>query len=403
MREQPSHIVVVGAGILGLAAARLAAERYPDSVVTVLEKEDRVAAHQTGHNSGVVHAGLYYTPGSLKATLCRRGVGLLEAFCEQHGIAYDRCGKLVVATNQEELPRLAEIERRARANGVPGTRMLSAPEMLEVEPHVRGVAALHSPTTAIVDYSAVCRALADELGARSGAIRFGVTVDQVRSTSRGVVVTMATGEEVTADRALVCAGLHADRLARASGHAASPRIVPFRGEYWQIRPERQCLVRGLIYPVPDPALPFLGIHLTKRVDGVVLVGPNAVLALAREGYRWGTINARDTIETLTSRPAWKLFARHWRAGMSELARSASRRGFVEAARRYVPELSERDVVRATAGVRAQAVDPDGSLVDDFRVDVTGRIVWVRNAPSPAATSSFAIAEHLVQRLGESGR
>ena len=272
------RVTVVGAGILGLAAARLVLERHPQAQVTVLEKEQRVAAHQTGHNSGVVHAGLYYAPGSLKAVLCRRGVTLLEAFCAEHRVPYDACGKLVVATEPQELPRLAAIEERARANGVPDVARLDAAAMREVEPHVRGLAALHSPRTAIVDYGAVARALAGEVRERGGAVRLGVAVDRVDEGVGDALIVTTGGERLTADRVLVCAGLQADVLARASGRPAAPRIVPFRGEYWRLRPERASLVRGLIYPVPDPALPFLGVHLTRTVGGSVLVA--AVIAWA---------------------------------------------------------------------------------------------------------------------------
>lgn len=393
-----THVVVVGGGILGLASARLVAERHPAATVTLLEKEARVAAHQTGRNSGVVHAGLYYAPGSLKATLCRRGVHLLEAYCARQSIPYDRCGKVVVATGPAELDRLAAIRDRALANGVDGVVMLDAAGLREVEPHVRGVAALHSAQTAIVDYSAVAQALADELRARGGEVRLGVGVQRVRDAADGASVLTSTGEDLPADRVLVCAGLHADTLARASGQDPAPRIVPFRGEYWQLRPGREHLVRGLVYPVPDPALPFLGVHLTKRIDGAVLVGPNAVLALAREGYGWGTVAPGELADILRGPGARRLFAAHWRTGLDEVARSLSRRRFVAAARRFVPELRAGDVVRAPSGVRAQAVDDDGTLVDDFRIQHTGRTVWVRNAPSPAATSSLAIAEVLVDRL-----
>jgi len=390
-------VVVVGAGILGLAAAREHLVRHPGAELVVLEKEERVAAHQTGRNSGVVHAGLYYVPGSLKATLCRRGMGLLEAFAAEHRLPYERCGKLVVATDAVEVERLVALEERARANGVPIER-LGPDGIRAVEPHVRGLAALHSPTTAIVDYAAVARALADEVRARGGVVRLGVAVARIDEASGGATVTTTAGETLSAGHVLVCAGLQSDRLARDSGQAPAPRIVPFRGEYWRLRPERRGLVRGLVYPVPDPALPFLGIHLTKRIDGEVLVGPNAVLALAREGYAWRTVRPREVADVLAATGTWRLFAAHWRTGVGELARSTSRRRFVEAARRYVPELRDEDVVRAAAGVRAQAVDPDGSLVDDFRIDATPSTTWVRNAPSPAATSSLAIAEELVTRM-----
>lgn len=391
------RVVIVGAGILGLALARELAARHPGAEIEVLEKEDAVATHQTGRNSGVVHAGLYYPPGSLKATLCRRGVALLHAFCEEHDLAWDACGKVVVATDEDELPRLRAIEEKARGNGVP-VEMIGPERLRELEPHCVGVAALHSPTTAIVDYVAICRALADDLARAGGRVRLGTGVTRIEERPDGVRIHTAAGEELAADHVCVCAGLQADVLARASGEAPTPRIVPFRGEYFALRPERRELCRGLIYPVPDPALPFLGVHLTKTIDGGVLVGPNAVLALAREGYDWGTVRPRELAELLRWGGTWRLFRTYWRTGVDEVVRSWSRRRFVEAARRYVPELRVDDVVRAEAGVRAQAVDADGSLVDDFRLGVTRHATWVRNAPSPAATAALAIAEHLADRI-----
>ena len=393
----PLKLIVVGAGILGSAAAREYTLRHPETEVLVVEKEAQVATHQTGHNSGVVHAGLYYAPGSLKARLCRRGVQLLEAFAAEHGVAYDRCGKLVVATDATESTRLQSLEHRARANGVP-IEILHAEAMREVEPHVRGLRALYSPSTAITDYRAIAGALADELRSRGGIVRFDTPVARISSTADGALVRTVGGDALAADHVVVCAGLHADRLARDSGNASTPRVVPFRGEYWQLRADRRHLVRGLIYPVPDPALPFLGVHLTKRIDGEILVGPNAVLALAREGYDWRTVALRDMRDALCWPGSWRLFAKQWRTGADELACSLSRRRFVAQARRFVPELRAEDVVRSRAGVRAQAVDADGSLVDDFRIDRTHSITWVRNAPSPAATSSLAIAEELVAAI-----
>lgn len=394
------HVVVVGGGILGLATARLIAREQTAGDVTVLEKGPQLALHQTARNSGVVHAGLYYEPGSLKARLCRRGVTLLRDFCAESGLPYERCGKLVVALDETELPRLERLEERAHANGVPGLRRLDAPQLREVEPHATGIAALHSPETAITDFRAVAVALAQELTDRGGAVRTGVEATRVRSggMSTAAIVELADGTELRADRVVVCAGLHADRLARRSGEDARPRIVPFRGEYWALVPERRSLVRGLIYPVPDPTLPFLGVHLTKTVDGSVLIGPNAVLATAREGYRRRTVHGRDLAETLAWSGTWRLMRRHWRAGVDESRRSLSKRAFVGEARRYVPELRLADAVRAGAGVRAQAVDRDGALVDDFRIGGDQRVTWIRNAPSPAATSSLAIAEEIVARL-----
>lgn len=392
------RVVIVGGGILGLAAGRLLALERPDVEVVLLEKEPLLAQHQTGRNSGVVHAGLYYEPGSLKARLCRRGGELLRAFCLEHELPFDECGKVLVATQEDELPRLERILERARANGVAETRLIDATELRALEPHTVGIAALHSPTTAIVDYTAVCGALAGEMRTRGAVIRTGTPVRRVRAEGGEPCVELADGSEERADRVLVCAGLHADRLARASGEPAEPRIVPFRGEYWRLRPERSHLVRGLVYPVPDPSLPFLGVHLTRAVDGSVLVGPNAVLAYAREGYRRRDVNLVDLRDTVTWPGMWRVARKHWASGAHEVARSLSKRAFVREARRYVPELRAEDVVAAPAGVRAQAVDRDGALVDDFRLDVSGRTVWVRNAPSPAATSSLAIAEELLTYL-----
>ncbi|HEY4277127.1 MAG TPA: L-2-hydroxyglutarate oxidase [Conexibacter sp.] len=410
------HVVIVGGGILGLATARLLAREQPGCEVTLLEKETALALHQTGHNSGVVHAGLYYEPGSLKARLCRRGMTLLHAFCEERGLAYDECGKLVVATDERELERFDKLEARAIANEVPGLRRLGPAELREIEPHATGIAALHSPHTAIVDYGAIARAFGEDAVAHGATIRTGARVTRIEIEAgsgaggvggraggvggcAGVRVGLADGSTVAADRAIVCAGLHADRLARASGQPAEPRIIPFRGEYWRLRPERSDLVRGMIYPVPDPALPFLGVHLTRKVDGTVWVGPNAVLATALEGYRRSSFSARELGETLGWPGTPRLMRRYWRVGATELVRSNVKAVFMRDARRYVPELRTGDAIPAPAGVRAQALDRDGALVDDFRLGLTGPITWVRNAPSPAATSSLAIAEELVERAG----
>lgn len=391
---------VVGAGIIGLAVARRLLEVEPSARVTVLDKEPAVGRHQTGHNSGVVHAGIYYPPGSLKATLCRRGVALLERFCAERSLAYDACGKVVVALDAAEERRLDDLEARARANGVPGLRRLRAGEIAEVEPHVTGVAALHSPRTAIVDFVAVARALADDVVARGGTVRLGTPVTGLRTVDSRVRLTVP-GDGVEADRAVVCAGLHTDRVARLAGDEDDPRIVPFRGEYYRLVPDRAGLVRGLVYPVPDPRYPFLGVHLTRRIDGGVDVGPNAVLALAREGYHRRDVDWRDLRETLAW-PGFRAMARqHWRTGVREVAGSLSRRLFAAQARRYVPALRAADLTPAPAGVRAQALGRDGRLVDDFRISHLGPVLAVRNAPSPAATSSLAIAEHIVAALGSS--
>ncbi len=393
------RVVIVGGGILGLATARCVARELPDAEVIVLEKDGAVATHQSSHNSGVVHAGLYYVPGSLKAQLCRRGVGLLRDFCADHEIPYDACGKVVVAINEGELERLDRLEQRARENGVPGLRRLDQAQLRVIEPHSAGIAALHSPQTAIVDFGVVARVLGDEVTRLGGVVRTQADVMRVVVRGRQATVQLADGSEVAGDRVVVCAGLHADRLARASGEPAEPRIIPFRGEYWQLLPERRYLVRGLIYPVPDPTLPFLGIHLTRKIDGAVWIGPNAILAFAREGYRRTAFVPREVRDSLAWVGAPRLIRRHWRAGVGEIVRAASKHAFIREARRYVPELRPEDAVRAPAGVRAQAVDRDGSLVDDFRLALGGPVVWVRNAPSPAATSSLAIAEEIVARMG----
>jgi L-2-hydroxyglutarate oxidase LhgO len=392
-----TRIGVVGAGILGLAVARRLAELRPGARLTVLDKEDRIAAHQTGHNSGVAHAGLYYKPGSLKATLCRRGIVLLRDYCAERGLPYEECGKVVVARNAAELGPLEEIERRATANGVPGLRRLTGAELREIEPHAAGVAALHSPHTAIVDFTAVTRAYADDVRAAGGELRLGFEVTRIGRRG-GSVAVASPGEELVFDRLVICGGLQSDRLARLAGDAPAPAIVPFRGEYYRLVPERDGLVRGLIYPVPDPRYPFLGVHFTRRVGGGVDIGPNAVLALAREGYRRRDVRPRELWETLRWPGFRRLAVQHWRTGLKEMYGSAVKRAFLAEARAFVPALEAADMVPAPAGVRAQAVDPDGSLVDDFRIGRLGPVTTVRNAPSPAATSSLAIAEHLADRI-----
>jgi (S)-2-hydroxyglutarate dehydrogenase len=391
------RIGIVGGGILGLAVARRLGQVRPDAAISVLEKEQDIALHQSGRNSGVVHAGIYYAPRSLKAQLCRRGVGLLRAYCSEHDLPYVECGKLVVAVDETEVERLRELERRAEANGVPGVRWLEGDAIREVEPHVAAVAGLHSPTTAITDYRAVARALRSDVESAGGTVRTGAEVTEIAPGRETVRATVA-GETLELDRLVICAGLQADRLARQAGDQHEPVIVPFRGEYYRLVPERESLVNGLVYPVPDPAYPFLGVHFTRRVDGGVDVGPNAVLALAREGYRRRDVRLADVRETLGSAGFRRLARRHWRMGLRELKGSALKAAFAAEARRYVPELRTGDLVRGVAGVRAQALDPDGSLVDDFRIGRIGRVTAVRNAPSPGATSSLAIAEYVVAEV-----
>jgi len=389
------RIGVVGGGILGIAIARALVLRGAGEV-TVLEKEQRLAAHQTGRNSGVVHAGLYYAPGSLKARLCQEGRRSLEEFCREKGLPYREFGKLVVAVDDSERAALAEIERRSIANRVPDlTRIDDPARMREIEPHVAGVAAVHSPHTAAVDYAAITEAMADDVTAGGGSVLLGHRVTSMRlEGARAHVET--PGSEHLFDRVVVCAGLHSDVVAKMLGADPSPKILPFRGEYWSLRPERNDLVTGMIYPVPDPRFPFLGVHFTRGVHDDVHVGPNAVPALAREGYDWRTISAKDTWESLTWPGAGALARKHWRMGVGEVAGSLLKRLYFARARRFVPGLRMSDLVAKTAaGVRAQAWGADGTLLDDFAVDQMGPVTLVRNAPSPAATSSLAIADHVL--------
>jgi len=386
---------IIGAGIVGLATARqLAQSGVP---VVVWEKEAAVARHQSGHNSGVVHAGIYYPPGSAKAKNCRRGVELLRPYCADRGLPWDERGKLVVARDEVETRRLREIERRSRANGVPGVRWLDGPDIRALEPDVAGIAALLSPTTAIVDFPAIARAFAEDVTSAGGQMLTGAPVTAVRRRGDGVQVSTPAGTHGVS-HLVICAGLQTDLLARAAGDEAAPEIVPFRGEYLRLRPEVRKKVHHLIYPVPDPAYPFLGVHLTPRIDGEVDLGPNAVLALAREGYRWRDVSAGQLSRLAGSAAFRRLARQNWRAGLREMRGSLSRQAFLAEARGYLPWLEPGHVTAAPAGVRAQAVDPDGSLVDDFRIHRIGPVTAVRNAPSPAATACMAIAEQIVAEL-----
>jgi L-2-hydroxyglutarate oxidase LhgO len=387
---------IIGGGIVGLATAYELSRRRPRVPVIVIEKERELAHHQTGHNSGVIHSGVYYKPGSAKARTCTRGGELLRRFCDDNDVSYLRCGKVIIARTLDEVPALEELHRRGTANGVPGLELIPPERLREIEPHATGIRALHVPTAAIVDYREVCAALARKIVAAGGTIRTGARVTAIRESSDEVVIE-TTGGELRAEAYIACAGLHSDRVVRMSGRRPGARIVPFRGEYYELVPERRDLVRGLIYPVPDPRFPFLGAHFTRTIHGAVEAGPNAVLALAREGYRKRDVNPRDVLETLSYGGFWRLIAKYWRTAAGEVYRSLSKRAFARALMTLVPEISARDLVAAPAGVRAQALAPDGVLHDDFLIVEQKRSLHVCNAPSPAATAALAIAEEIVGR------
>ncbi len=389
-------VAVIGGGIVGLAVARELVLRFPGATVCLLERERELASHQTSHNSGVIHAGIYYEPGSLKARLCVEGSRRLYEYCEQRGIPHARCGKLILAREQSELPRLRELERRAHANGVRGVRLLDCGAVLELEPHATALAGLHSPDTGVVDFRAVALSLAQEVRGAGASIATACEVRTVSRASRSLLLGHARGM-LQAGHAVFCAGAWSDRLARAAGAPADPRIVPFRGAYLQLIPERSHLVQALIYPVPDPALPFLGVHLTRQLSGEVVIGPTALLAGARDGYRLSRVRRADLLETVSWPGTWRMLAGSWRSGLRELRHAAMRSGVIAEAARYVPELRAADAVPAFAGVRAQALARDGTLLDDFAISMTDRALHVRNAPSPAATSSLAIAGMLAER------
>lgn len=389
------EVVVVGAGIVGLSTAYAITRISPGTRVVVLEKESGPARHQTGHNSGVVHSGIYYRPGSLKARYAVRGAAEMVAFCAAHGIPHRVTGKLIVATEQAELPRLQALARRGRENGIP-VRELDPAAIAEYEPQVRGIAAVHVGTTGVCDFGAVAAACA-RLARQAGAeIRYGARVTGLHRGG-GWVAVETESVEVRARAVVNCAGLQCDRIARLAGDEPGMRIVPFRGEYYELVPERADLVRGLVYPVPDPAFPFLGVHLTRGVDGAVHVGPNAVPASAREGYRRRTVSLRDAAETLGYPGTWRIARRHWRYELDEVRRSLSKRAFTRAVQRLLPAVRPDDLRPAPAGVRAQAVLRDGTLADDFLLAGVGPFVHVLNAPSPAATASLPIGREIARR------
>jgi L-2-hydroxyglutarate oxidase len=396
MHADRDRAIVVGGGIVGLATALAMAER--GDAPLVLEAEDRLAAHQTGHNSGVIHSGLYYKPGSVKARTCRAGLDAMYSFCAEESIPHRRCGKLVVAIREDELPRLATLEERGRANGVT-VRRLGADEIREREPEVAGIAGLWVEETGVVDYKLVTAAMARRLVKLGGEVRVNHRVLGIRRDG-GTQIVETTGGLVRGSLLVNCAGLQSDRVARLAGVDPGLRIVPFRGEYYTLRPERASLVRGLIYPVPDPAMPFLGVHFTRGIDDVVEAGPNAVLAFKREGYSWHDVSAADIADWAAFPGFWKMMGSQWRTGMAEMHRSLSRKRFLTSLQSLIPSLTDADIERGGSGVRAQAVGADGRLIDDFHIQMIPGMVNVLNAPSPAATASLAIGREIADRILE---
>lgn len=392
---QKLDVLIIGAGILGLATALKLLQKHPGLSLVIIDKEDTIAAHQTGHNSGVIHSGIYYKPGSLKAQNCKRGVGLLLEYCMQKAIPIDICGKLIVATTPEELPRLEELERRGLANGVPRLKKLEKNGIKAIEPHVEGLAALYSPTTSIIDFTLVAKAYAEDIRKAGGLIRLNERV--LRLTNNWVVET--TKGSYQAKQVINCAGFHADRVAHLGDKTVAPKqIIPFRGEYYELKKERRNLVNGLIYPVPDPQFPFLGVHLSKTIDGRVEAGPNAVLALAREGYKKTDVSLKDCYDLLTYPGFWAMVKKYWRVGAYEFYRSFSKQAFLKSLQKLIPTLTLEDLIPAESGVRSQIVLPDGKLQDDFLIIEKPGLLNILNAPSPAATASLAIGEAIAAKV-----
>jgi L-2-hydroxyglutarate oxidase len=395
MTESRFNVVIIGGGVVGLGVALAITRRFPALRIAVLEKENQIARHQSGRNSGVIHSGVYYKPGSLKARLCVAGATAMVNFCREHQIHHEVCGKVIVATEAEELPRLAQLRQRGEANGLTGLRLIGLEELREIEPHVTGLQALVVPSTGITDYAAVCGKYAEIITARGSTIVTSAEVTGIRRLRDEIRVETSRGEFST-NSLINCAGLFSDRIARMAGDDPGIMIVPFRGEYYDLIPERASLVRGLIYPVPDPRFPFLGVHFTRRINGKIDAGPNAVLALSREGYRHTDINVRDLAQSLAFPGFWRMARQHWRNGLAEFRRSLSKPVFVRALQRLVPEVREQDLVPGGSGVRAQALKPDGALVDDFHFVPSGKVLHVLNVVSPAATASIAIGEAIVE-------
>ncbi len=395
MAESNLDIIVIGGGIVGLATALQTSRAFPRLRLLLIEKEDRVGRHQSGNNSGVIHSGIYYKPGSLKARLCVEGAQAMVSFCQEHSIPYATCGKVIVATKESELPRLQTLFERAKANGLHGVRELGPEQIRELEPHCRGLRGLAVPSTGITNYAAVCEKYGEIITLNGNRVSTGTKAIGLKQSSSEVVVETTRGDFV-AKHAINCAGLHSDRVLRMAGEKPESQIVPFRGEYYDLIPARESLVKNLIYPVPDPRFPFLGVHFTRRIQGGVDAGPNAVLALKREGYRWTNVSVRDLAETLSYSGFWRMAGKYWRNGMAEMYRSLNKRAFVRALQQLVPEIQSADLVAGGAGVRAQALLPDGSMVDDFQFVRAGRMLHVCNVPSPAATASLSIGKAIAK-------
>ena len=398
--DRQYDVVVVGGGIIGLATSMKLTQDFPNLKVAVLEKEKEVAQHQTGHNSGVIHAGIYYAPGSQKANFCSTGGKLLRDFCEEYGIAYDMCGKLIVATDDSEIPQLEELFKRGTENGAEGLRMVDREEIKDIEPYSAGVKAILSPNTGIIDYFEVSQAYATRMRENGGDLLTNVEVISMENRDNLVYINTTSGT-VAAKYVLNCAGLHADTVARMMGVDVGVKIVPFRGEYFSIIPEKEHMVKGLIYPVPNPSMPFLGVHFTRRINGSVEAGPNAVLAFAREGYKKTDVNLKDTLETLSYSGFWKMSAKYWKVGMHEQYRSLVKGVFVKSLQKLMPEITGDDLGAPGAGVRAQVIDSNGGLLQDFAIEASPNAIHVLSAPSPGATSSLTISEYIVDLAQES--
>jgi L-2-hydroxyglutarate oxidase len=394
MNDSRYHVIIIGGGVVGLGVALEITRRFPRQRLLVLEKVDRVARHQSGHNSGVIHSGVYYKPGSMKARLCVSGAAAMIEFCSEHEVPHNVCGKVIVATHEDELPRLEELRRRGESNGLTGLRLIGPEELREIEPHAIGLRALVVPSTGVTDYAKVCEKYAELIAANGGTVLTSTAATGIKRTASEIAVETSKGA-FTAAALINCAGLHSDRISRMAGDEPGVMIVPFRGEYYDLIPERASLVRALIYPVPDPRFPFLGVHFTRRITGKVDAGPNAILALAREGYRHTDISVRDMVSSIAFPGFWRMARQHWRNGLDEWHRSLSKPAFVRALQRLLPEIGENDLIPGGSGVRAQALKPDGSLVDDFQFVPSGKVLHVLNVPSPAATASLMIGKAIV--------